>query len=440
MGNKQASPKHNMARYYNPAYSPVTRGCAHAVPLSLARKLHWLKSCPTCLTKRLVGQLELLQLLIAKHGGIFKQKEIYPIMHKIARRKWVVAKMEMQNSIDRFKDLLKDEEMGAEGEAMLKEALQVWEKKKSGLSRVPGVHDSDEAEEKEASEEEKEGARLLMVWLTMVLNKEMSQEEEEEEQEDVATLTLSELYQQGLAVSQHKSLESTTPSITSPQNNTYASPQQRPLSSTTSTPNSTPATLFEPQQDTSVPPTSLKTPITPPSTETWQNIATPRSSLKRPRTNNPPDSLPAPPAHKRVRIADRVTISPDHLNIVNPLPFETLPRTKVTMPHAAHSTAEHSREKRLFHRRQRSYVPGAWASRASSEKANTSFFRIPDGEMKKLVLEELGREEKAEETARQLKLVGSRWLVLWWAKHVVPQLDLERLLAEMGRRKSTEKV
>ena len=432
MGNEQTSPKHNMAEYYNPpTYSPLTRGCAHAVPFSLARKLHWLKSCPTCLIKRLVDRLELLQLLIAKHGGIFRQKEIYPKAHKIVRRRWVVAKMEMQNSIDLFKD----EDMGAEGEAMLKEALQVWEKKRSGLSRVPGVRDSDEAKENEASEEEKEGARLLMVWLTMVLNKEMSQEEEE--QEEVATPILSELCQQGLPVSHHKSLESATPSAKSLEKTTHASPQQRPLPSTTPAPNPTPATLFEPQQDTSVPPITRQTLITPPSSETWQNIAPPRSSLKRPRTNNPPDTLPA---HKRVRIADCVTISPDHLNIVNPLPFETLARTKVTMPHAAHTTAEHSRQKRQFHRRQRSYVPGAWASRASSEKANTSFFRIPDGDMEKLVLDDLDREEKEKQTARQLKLVGSRWLVLWWARHVVPKLDLQRLLAEMGRRMGMEKV
>jgi len=85
-------------------------------------------------------------------------------------------------------------------------------------------------------------------------------------------------------------------------------------------------------------------------------------------------------------------------------------------------------------------VPSAWASSASSEKADTSFFRIPDGEMEKLVLEDLIKEEKGKETAGQLKLVGSHWLVLWWAKHVVPKLDMEKLLAEMGRRRSMEKV
>ncbi|CAE7220029.1 hypothetical protein PTNB85_10287 [Pyrenophora teres f. teres] len=425
-----------MAKVYKPApYTPLTSECVHGVPSSLARKLaKWMKSCPTCVITRLAHQLEILQRMIARHGGIFKQKETHPMMHQLVRKEWVTAKLEMQNTIDRLEDLLKDEDMGVEDVAMLKEALQVWEKKRDGLEKVPGVRYADDAEEKEPTKEEKKGARLLMVWLKMVLQKEMSQEE----QEEVATPTKSGLHRQRVPVRHQNFLLSTTPPVTSPQKGSCANSQQ-PSSTTTSTWNPTPATPFEPQQTKRTPPTTPKTPTTPPFVKTQQKVATPKSSIKRPRIDSPPGSPPIPSDHKRVRIADRVTISPKHLNVVNPSPFEPLPRTQITVPHAAHTVAEHRRRRREFHRGKH-YVPGAWASRDSSIKANTSFFRVKNKMMEVLVRNDLVAAKGEMEIVKQLKLIASHWLVLWWAKHVVPKLDLEKLVEDMGQMEKKEEV
>ncbi|KAI2481140.1 hypothetical protein Ptr902_06935 [Pyrenophora tritici-repentis] len=414
-----------MARVYKPApYTALMCACVHGLPSSIARKLgQWMK-------------LELLQRMIARRGGIFKQKETHPGIHSLARKEWVTTKLEMQNTIDRLEDLLKDEEMGEDDIAMLKEVLQVWEKKSDELKEVPGVPYADKAEEEEPTEEEKEFARLLMVWLKMVLEKEMSQEELEE----AATSTPSKLHRQDVPIRHQKSLLSTTLPVTPPQQGSYAKSQQ-PLPVTTSTSNPTLAMLSEPHQAKCTPPITPKTPTTPPSVKTQQEVATPKSSLKRPRVDTP-DTPPSSMNHtcKRVRIADRVTISPEHLNVVNLSPFEPLARTKISVPHATHTVAEHRRRRGEFHRG-RYYVPGVWAAKdLDSPKADTSFFRVNPRMMEAIVREDLQQAEREMGFVKKLKLVPGCWVVLWWAKYVVPKLDLEKLVEEMRQMKKKEEA
>ncbi|RMZ67380.1 hypothetical protein GMOD_00001295 [Pyrenophora seminiperda CCB06] len=274
------------------------------------------------------------------YGGVFKQRKYEPDKHTLVKKEWVAAKVQLQNSIDQFEVWLRDDDIGVEDQSILEKALKVWEIEREQLSRVPGVRMSIKVEEKEPSEEDKEGARLLMVWLKMVVEKEMAQDELEEVAAPAPTL------------------------VTPPQNASCSSLEQVSKCATPSPP---------------------KTPTTPPPVTIQQKVTTPKSSLKRPLTSSPPGGSPSTSlANKRVHIADCVTISPSHLNVIDPLLFDYLPYIPVTATHAAHTTSEHSRPQHMFHRGTR-YVPGAWASSASNEKANTSFFGIPDEDMNKLV-------------------------------------------------------
>jgi hypothetical protein len=153
-----------------------------------------------------------------------------------------------------------------------------------------------------------------------------------------------------------------------------------------------------------------------------------------------PDSQSASPSPKRVRTSDFVTISPEHLYIANPSPFQPLSRAATVLPHAAHIFAEHHRRQSKFHRTTRVYVPGVWASEAFSKKVNTSFRGMTHLDMDKQFEEELAEQKQEQELADKLKETSRGWVALWWANKVAPNLDLEKLKMEMQARSEETEV
>jgi hypothetical protein len=337
-----------------------------------------------------IAAVQSIQKRFEARGGVFRSKEKGETGkatrgHKAARKAWRAAKIALTNTIAKFEDLLQDKKIPDWDLKKLRAALDLWDKEKIKLCRVPGLRYVDGAEEGEPTDEEEEEAWLLMVWLEMVVKREMTKEE-------------------------------------------LNSPQQSSMSPNTSRTNPSVAISQPPSsrihQSERVSRAATKTPTL------LQNVAGPKGILKRPHTVTLLDTS-ASPSLKRVRLSDSVTVSPEHLYVTNPSPFHPLSRTAVIRPHSAHTFADYHRQRPKFHRTTEAYVPGVWSGTTMSETVNTSFRDMACSEMEKQFKEESEEQEQELELARKLKETSRGWVALWWAKKMAPNLDLEKLKMEM---------
>ncbi|KAI4648093.1 hypothetical protein J4E93_004504 [Alternaria ventricosa] len=359
-------------------------------------------------------------------GGLFQSKEggkgdHASAGHKAVRRDWRRAKIALTNTVELFEDLLNDISVPDQDLAKLREALNVWDEKKVLLGRVPGLRYVDGAEEGEPTELEKEGARLLMVWLRMVIEKEMKEEWRDEGISAISATVLNEP-QQVLTIPESTGLDPLVEAMRS----------QPPESQWISAPE--PAS----EESSDAHTTAIAMTATPLASQL--NFAIPGSILKRPRTRTIPGSQPTSPSPKRVRTTDSVTISPEHLYVVNPSPFQPLSRTAVVLPHADHTLADYHRPRPKFHRTTPAYTPGVWASEAFSKKVDTSFRGISREDMEKHYDDESAEQEQEQMLADKLKETSRGWVALWWANKIAPHLDLEKLKMEMLARSGETEV
>ena len=396
-----------MVRVEGAAPVCVASICTHAKAATLAPKPASPLLCPTCTITSQIAAIQSVQGQFDARGGVLKSQKRgedrhTADAHKVLRKAWRTAKIALANTIEKFEDLLEDKNTPVQDLPKLREALNVWDKKKIVLTRVPGLRYVQGAEEGEPTDEEKEEARLLMVWLKMVIEKEMTQEE----------------------------LES---SRTNP-------PVDTSLSTSSQTPATSQLQYPVPQEPSGVRQFEFECPLLAiaqtlaTSLPDYQhNIAMPKPVLKRPRaiTLTGSQSSSPSPLPKRVRLSDTVTMSPEHLYVANPPPFQPLSRTAIVLPHATHTLAEHHRRRPEFHRTTEVYVPGVWASGAFSEKVDTSFRSMTRQEMEKRYKQESDEQEQEQELAIKLKDTSRGWVALWWAKKMAPNLDLEKLEMEM---------
>lgn len=174
---------------------PVVSSYMHTISTTLEPKLPSPHHCPKCMITSQIAAIQSIHEQFDARGGVFQFKQKgqdgHTIQaHKAVRKAWRTAKIALTNTIETFEDLLQDDTAPVQDLAKLREALNVWDKKKIVLSRVPGLKYVDGAEEGEPTEEEKEGARLLMVWLKMVVEKEMTKEEWRGGRDKAATVIL----------------------------------------------------------------------------------------------------------------------------------------------------------------------------------------------------------------------------------------------------------
>lgn len=410
---------------FNPV-TPVLSTCAHAVPTTLASKLPSPQRCPACTITSQIRDIEAVQGQFDIRGGLFQSKEggkgdHASACHKAVRRAWRRAKIALTNTVELFEDLLNDISVPVQDLAKLREALNVWDEKKILLGRVPGLRYINGAEEGEPTELEKEGARLLMVWLRMVIEKETKEEWRDEVKPSVSATGLNEP-QQVLTIPESARLDPLVEALRSQPPEFQWTSAPEPSSEESSDAHTTATTMT----------------VTPPASR--HDFAMPKSILKRPRTRTIPGSQSASPSPKRVRTTDSVTISPEHLYVVNPSPFQPLSRTTIVLPHAAHTLAENRRPRPKFHRTTTAYTPGVWASEAFSEKLDTSFRGMSHEDMKKQYDEDSEEQEREEMLADKLKETSRGWVALWWANKVAPHLDLEMLEMEMLARSGETEV
>ena len=370
--------------------------------------------------------IEAVQEQFELRGGLFQSKEggkgdhASP-GHKAVRRNWRRAKIALTNTVELFEDLLNDTSVPVQDLTKLREALNIWNYKKVLLGRVPGLRYVDGAEEGEQTKLEKEGARLLMVWLRKVIEKEMDEEWRDEVTSSMSATGLNEP-QEVLTMPESTRLDPLVEALRS----------QPPESRWISVP--------EPELGEKLDAHPAATAITATPLASEHNSAVPKSILKRLRTRTIPGSQSASPSPKRARTTDSVTISPEHHYIVNPSPFQPLSRTAVVLPHADHTHAEYHRPRPKFHRTTPAYTPGAWASDAFSEKVNTSFLGMSREDMEKHYDDESAEQEQEQMVADKLKETSRGWVALWWANKVAPHLDLEKLKMEMLARSGETEV
>ncbi|KAF1971697.1 hypothetical protein BU23DRAFT_600224 [Bimuria novae-zelandiae CBS 107.79] len=151
-----------------------------------------------------------------------------------------------------------------------------------------------------------------------------------------------------------------------------------------------------------------------------------KSNLKRKRNR---DTRPATP--KRVKIADVVTVSPDHEAIVRyPFAVQSCPHT-IVLPlltdltttasqpptveeHKPTAFSEQRRRRATWTRGDARYVPGRWASPSRLEKQDTSGFRHSfqsfECIMKKEEKEWESQRREAERVAKVFKEISEAWV------------------------------
>ncbi|KAG9188040.1 hypothetical protein G6011_01963 [Alternaria panax] len=400
-----------MVRVRSAAPVCVASMCTHAKTATLSPKLPspWL--CPTCTITSQIAAIQSVQEELDARGGVLQSQQKREDRHttnthKVIRKAWRTTKITLANTIQKFEDLLEDKNTSIQDLPRLREALNVWDKKKIVLTRVPGLKYVEGAEEGEPTEEEKEGARLLMVWLKMVVEKEMTQEELKSSPTDPLVGTSQPTSSR---IPSASPFEYIVPRESEPQEHPDIRQSECPLLALAQT---------------------LATPLPEPQ----HKAATHKSVLKRPRAtalSGSPSSASPSPSLKRVRTSDTVTVSPGHLYVTNPSPFQQFSRVSIMLPHAAHTFAEHHRRRPEFHRTTGLYVPGVWASTGFSEKADTSFRSMTREEMEKRYKEESEEQEEEQRVANGLKKASRGWVALWWAKKMAPNLDLEKLEMEM---------
>lgn len=306
--------------------------------------------------------------------------------HTKLKRQWSKAKIALSNTLARFEELLAEKQLSAEDLGEVELALRLWEDRSISLTRVPGMRYARGAEEQEPTEEDHEFARLMMQYLKVVLENELTADDK-------------------AAVAEAKFMESA-------QHDNLTGKDQAAA-------HELPVMLLPPKPPARSPASTLLTP---------RIAQTPKSILKRSASLTP--SLTPSPSRKRIRLADIVTVSPASLNISNPSPFIKLTNEPTLREHRHTATAENRRRRTIFWRPSPLYEPGAWASGGFESKANTSYYKAEWESMEQEKQQEEQEAEEEQRVAEGLKLVAGVWMGVWWVKKVLGSIDLKKAMEE----------
>jgi hypothetical protein len=420
----------------NPAVPPAAPPCTHPIPDALIPRLPTPNVCPTCVVEQHIFTIQDVQRKLIDRGGAFRSKENNHAQHKAIRKVWRDTKITLSNTIAKFEHFLEEGDLSVQAQDKVREALDVWERKKVVLGRVPGVLYEEGSKEIEPSDEEKERARLMMVLLKMLVEK----LDKEEDVQGGATSVVPKSIRKALPAKVRKPLyrpwkisqsaekalsalvvqtppqplraAPTPPNLTPPPQEDVQPPER----AVPAKPNPSLEPPAEAQQSDRAVPKTLK-PTAPSSSQTGKTSPPPKSILKRPRIATPPDIPSTLPLRKRLRITEFALVSPEALCVSNPSPFQKLDTKPTVQPHAPHTTAEKHRRRAEFHRTTTPlYIPGVWASGAHSEKANTAFFKIAPAEMAEKVKQELNEEEAELFIAARFTRIVHMWKLIQFAK------------------------
>jgi hypothetical protein len=380
------------------AKAPKLPSCDHTISARITPQDSRL--CPSCRIARHIQAIKDVQKDLSKRGGVFQSKE-KPREHSTIKQRWRVEKIRAINTLDRIKLLLNDDQLSEKDKADIAKAEKLWEEEAPNLGIVPGLVYQGDIVEAEPSEEDHEAARLMIELLRLVLEKEMTKEDKE------ATTLPIRVKKKAPDAQAHQDRSETSPQHASPP----ATPKPAPKSATqaAATPNS------------------------------------PRPILKRKATSESPTT----PRHKRLHFNEVATISPAHLNLSNPTPFEAPPLTSLpfrpsplatpppttvtTQPHRISTSAEHKRHAHQFKRNRREYAPGTWASGAFEEKANTSWCTVQWDNAEQQMKQEEKEAQWEHEVFAGLKVIVRVWTGLWWVRKVMQHVDLEELKSKMRK-------
>ena len=331
--------------------------------------------CPACTMAAHIKAIQDVQGDLADRGGAFASKD--KPHHKTLRQRWRKEKIPAMHTLITYENMLRCPDVTADDMRQLKDALELWERKKIALTRVPGMEYVPGAEEDEPTEEEHEVARLMMELLKAVLDKVMTdadkrclKKSKKSESHDIRTPGRVSIIGEGV----------------------------------------------ETQNDTG--PTDTR------GSHTWTDSGPHKSILKRKATSRP---LLNP--EKRLHITPTATVSAPHLNTTNASPFIKLQSTPTSQVHNKHTFVTHKRSKRAFRRGTRHYTAGRWASGADEEKAETSGLGRSWADFERVVEREMEEEGEEKTMVAGLGIVVGAWMGVWWVRRVLGGLDL-RLVRE----------
>ncbi|EAT78519.2 hypothetical protein SNOG_14282 [Parastagonospora nodorum SN15] len=372
------------------ASRPADSPCQHTVSSALMELMTDPHMCPECTMAGHIKATQDVQRDFADRGGAFASKDM--AHHKTLRQRWRKVKIPAMSALTYYEELLLCPRLSADDVRQLKNALDLWEKKKVALTRVPGMEYVPGAEEDEPTDEEHQVARLMMELLKMVLDKEMTDEDKrslkkskKSESRHVRTRGGASIIKGCAETQKDASPQSPTPSTDSRSNPTH------PL--------------------TGVP-------------HNCNDSGSLKSILKR-KASSPALSN----AEKRLRVTPTVTVSAPHLNTTNPSPFIKLASTSTSQPHNKHAFVAHRRSRRAFKRGTPHHTAGAWASGADEDKAETSGLRRSWADFESDVEREMEEEREEKAMVAELGVVAGAWMGVWWVRRVLGGLDL-RLMRE----------
>jgi hypothetical protein len=315
---------------------PADSPCQHTVSSTLMELMTDPHMCPDCTMATHIKAIQDVQRDFADRGGAFASKDM--THHKTLRQRWRKAKIPAMSTLTYYEELLLRPKLSADDVRQLKNALDLCEKKKVALTRVPGMEYVPGAEEDEPTDEEHQVGRVMMELLKMVLDKKMTDE-------DKRSLKKSK---------KSESRHFRTPGgasiiIGCAETHKDAGPQS-PTPSTDSRSNPTHPLTGVPHK--------------------CNDSGSLKSILKR-KASSPALFN----AEKLLRVTPTVTVSAPHLNSTNPSPFIKLASTSTSQLHNKHTFVAHNQSRRAFKRGTPHYTAGAWASGADEEKAETSGLR-----------------------------------------------------------------
>ncbi|KAH7086187.1 hypothetical protein FB567DRAFT_497126 [Paraphoma chrysanthemicola] len=356
--------------------------CPHERSEFLATRLPVPSQCPTCIIFEPINDIREVQQEFVDRGGAFSSKEKGE-HHKTLKSNWKRAKISLMRIVTLYESLMNDPQVPANDKAKVRLALDVYEKRKVALARVPGLEYVEGAEEEQPTEEDTKIAGLMVELLKKVLDEEMQTEDKEYAAKWPAIATTEEplkpwwklTAKENLAITMHR-----------PQ-----TPSERP---------------------------SISQPAPSP--------LTPRSILKRQQSLSSSPSMDG----KRICIAETVTVSPAHLNVRDPSKLMLEPTEPTTQPHSKHATGEHKRARVQFWRPGAAYRPGPWASQACEEKANTSNMKVDWNELMKLEQTEAARESVVTEKMRNIAKI---WAEKRATRNVIQSQNLEEWDKRFGK-------
>jgi hypothetical protein len=365
--------------------------CDHEISAFLHDTLGDSRLCPTCQIQGHIKAIQEVQRQIFRRGGIFESKNL-PHGHRALRQRWRKEKLCALSTVTKLEELMDDAQLSASDKAEITSAAETWGKQLRKLVLVPGVRLTVKAAVGEPTEEEHKAARMMIALLEAVVEKEM-----EEEDREAISLAMRQKEKEHIDQAQRDQ----SPALEGP------CPGRQSATST---------------------------PATASTTQAAATPSTPRSILKRKASSSPPTTH----QHTRIKFAPSVTISPAHLNTINPSPFTQLPFTQLpttithmTQIHRQETMATSKRLQSAFWRPGSDYRPGAWASGAFENKANTSCYKLDWENTEQLARQENEEVEEERAVLKGLKVVTGAWVGLWWVRNVVRYIDLLELEGNM---------